>query len=318
MFDHFLDTLTARKEEYQFEHFCRLIAEREICPNLRIQTGPTGGGDSKVDSENYPVASEIAERWWFGEPTGGAERWAFAFSAKKKWVPKLKADVASILSTQRPYSRIYFFTNQLVSDRVRAKTEDALTKSAGIPVHIFDRNQLSHFVYEKGYLDLAVRALHIEDVPVETVKLGSLDTARREELLQLDAQIADPARYEGARYQLVEDCIRGAILARTLERERYEIEGRFSAAERIAVGVGLTSQQLRLAYFRAWTAFWWYEDVGEFLTHYDVVEQLSVHSNESEDLARLCTLYQLLMSAERLKQVAPEKSRVRTSLRYRR
>ena len=46
VFDHHLDTLTARKEEYQFEHFCRLIAEKEMCPNLRIQTGPTGGGDS--------------------------------------------------------------------------------------------------------------------------------------------------------------------------------------------------------------------------------------------------------------------------------
>ena len=71
VFDHHLDTLTARKEEYQFEHFCRLIAEKEICPNLRIQTGPTGGGDSKVDSENYPVAKEISERWWIGEQAGG-------------------------------------------------------------------------------------------------------------------------------------------------------------------------------------------------------------------------------------------------------
>jgi hypothetical protein len=29
VFDHHLDTLTARKEEYQFEHLCRLIAERK-------------------------------------------------------------------------------------------------------------------------------------------------------------------------------------------------------------------------------------------------------------------------------------------------
>ena len=65
VFDHHLDTLTARKEEYQFEHFCRLVAEKEICPNLRIQAGPTGGGDSKVDSENYPIATEISDRWWF-------------------------------------------------------------------------------------------------------------------------------------------------------------------------------------------------------------------------------------------------------------
>ncbi len=67
-FEYYLDTLTSRKQEYQFEHFCRKLAEKEICPNLRVQTGPTGGGDSKVDTETYPVAEEIAERWWIGSP----------------------------------------------------------------------------------------------------------------------------------------------------------------------------------------------------------------------------------------------------------
>ncbi len=93
VFEYHLETLTHRKEEYQFEHFCRKLAEREICPNLRVQTGPTGGGDSKVDTETYPVAQEIAERWWVGSPAAGAERWAFAFSAKKAWKTKVKADV---------------------------------------------------------------------------------------------------------------------------------------------------------------------------------------------------------------------------------
>ena len=110
MFEYHLDTLTSRKQEYQFEHFCRKLAEKEICPNLRVQTGPTGGGDSKVDTETYPVAEEIAERWWTGSTSAGTERWAFAFSAKKKWKSKVKADVKSILSTGRAYKLIYFFT----------------------------------------------------------------------------------------------------------------------------------------------------------------------------------------------------------------
>jgi hypothetical protein len=96
VFEYHLDTLTSRKQEYEFEHFCRKLAEKEVCPNLRVQTGPTGGGDSKVDTETYPVAAEIAERWWVGETSAGAERWAFAFSAKKAWKPKLKADVDNI------------------------------------------------------------------------------------------------------------------------------------------------------------------------------------------------------------------------------
>lgn len=58
--DYHLITLTNRKQETVFEHFARLLSEKEICPNLRPQTGPTGGGDSKVDSEIFPVASELA------------------------------------------------------------------------------------------------------------------------------------------------------------------------------------------------------------------------------------------------------------------
>src|ERR1700744_2973692 len=59
LFEYHLETLTSRKEETKFEHFARRLCEREICPNLLPQTGPTGGGDSKTDSENYPVAKSI-------------------------------------------------------------------------------------------------------------------------------------------------------------------------------------------------------------------------------------------------------------------
>ena len=83
--EYHLETLTSRKEETVFEHFCRKIAEKEISPNLIPQTGPTGGGDSKVDSETYPVDDEISLRWYNTnkDKSGSKERWAFAFSAKK-------------------------------------------------------------------------------------------------------------------------------------------------------------------------------------------------------------------------------------------
>ncbi|MCB2008189.1 MAG: hypothetical protein KDH93_24485 [Rhodoferax sp.] len=310
VFDHHLDTLTARKEEYQFEHFCRLIAEKEICPNLRIQTGPTGGGDSKVDSENYPVAKEISDRWWFGEPAGGSERWAFAFSAKKKWKPKVGADVESVLSTKRDYKRIYFFTNQLVSDKLRASTEDALTKTTGIPVHIMDRNWLTDRVYRNGHLDLAISALQIEDASRQVaVRLGPEDTRRKADLEELDAQISDPGRYVGARYQLVEDCVRAAKLARGLDKPRVEIEGRFAMADRIARELAIPSQLLRVAYQRAWTSHWWFEDFGEFLTHYDEVERHATNSAEAEDQERLLNLNQLLITLEHRNLIGADRSR---------
>src|SRR5947209_3886990 len=58
--EYYLDTLTNRSQEADFARFALRLAEREVCPNLLPQTGPTGGGDSKVDSETYPVADALS------------------------------------------------------------------------------------------------------------------------------------------------------------------------------------------------------------------------------------------------------------------
>lgn len=65
-FEYRLQTITSRSEEAQFQRFVHALLEVEVCPNLIPQTGPTGGGDSKVDAETYAVADAIAERWWSG------------------------------------------------------------------------------------------------------------------------------------------------------------------------------------------------------------------------------------------------------------
>ena len=73
-------------------------------------------------------------------------------------------------------------------------------------------------------------------------------------------------------YQLVEDCLRTAILARGLERPRNEVESRFEQANRLAKDLGYPQQLLRIAYNRAWTAYWWYEDYSAFNGFYEEVE----------------------------------------------
>ncbi|MGB4854903.1 MAG: hypothetical protein WBP37_05110 [Candidatus Dechloromonas phosphoritropha] len=307
VFEYHLETLTSRKQEYEFEHFCRKIAECEICPNLRVQTGPTGGGDSKVDSETYPVAAEIAERWWFGEPSGGSERWAFAFSAKKAWKTKVRADVKNILSTGRDYKRIYFFTNQFASDKERAKLEDDLSRCAGVPVHIVDRSWLVERVYRHDHLDLAIATLCIIGAGESTEhRRGPLDTERLSEIEVLDKEISDPSRYEGARYQLVEDCLQGALLARGLNRPRYEVDGRFAQAERLGKDMGIPQQLMRVAYNRAWTAYWWFEDYEAFSKFYSEVEEHLGDSTDADDVSRLLNLWQILITAESLELIKRE------------
>jgi hypothetical protein len=66
-----LESLTARNQAHDFEIFCRKLPERTICPNLRLQTDPDGSGDSKADTETYPVADQVSRLTYFGDANGG-------------------------------------------------------------------------------------------------------------------------------------------------------------------------------------------------------------------------------------------------------
>jgi hypothetical protein len=310
IFGYHLETLTSRKQEYEFENFCRHLAQKEICPNLRPQTGPTGGGDSKVDSETYAVADEIAARWWWAEANAGSERWGFAFSAKKVWRAKARADVANVMSTGRNYTKIFFITSQFARDKDRAALEDELSKKCGLPVTIHDRTWIVEKVFRNDHIALAMSTLGISGVAEEKrQKPGPIDFARQAELEELDKQIADPARYQGAKFQLAEDCLRTVIVARGLERPRSEVDGRFCQAQRIAQEVGLNQQMARIAYHWAWTCHWWYEDFPEFAHHYRDVEILLAETIDAEALADLMTLWNLLAVAEHRGDLAADVAR---------
>lgn len=300
VFEYHLDTLTARKQEYEFEDFCRKLAEKEICPNLTIQTGPTGGGDGKTDAETYPVAPEISERWWFGMPVAGSERWAFAFSAKKDWKAKIKSDVTKIAETERPYTIVYFFTNQFAPEKDKAKIQDELNEKHAFRVQIIDRSWIVEKVYENGHLMMAIGTLAIEGAKAEVVqKFGPNDAARAAELTELDKQISDPARYVDSRFQLASDCYRSAILARGMEKPRAEVEARFEQAIRIADEITDSQQATRIRYNYAWTLFWWYEDLKRFLSLYAEVEEKTKGSEDSYDVKLLYTLWSLANTSVR-------------------
>jgi hypothetical protein len=310
IFEYHLDTLTSRKEENTFEHFCRCLSEKELCPNLIPQTGPTGGGDSKVDSETYPVAPAIRERWYEGlEDPGTNDRWAFAFSAKKEWRPKVGQDVASIINTNRDYKRIYFITNQFVKDKQRGETESELTKKHGVDVRILDRTWIMRCVFEHDRQSLAIETLGLTDYRRDEIVLtGPKDAERKLELDELEIRIADADRYSGVEFQLAEDCLRSALLARGLGRARAEVEGRFNRAERIAKRVGNRRQQLRIAYNKAWTFFFWYDDFEAFSEAYRQTEGYACGNEQASDLELLSYLWTLLFSSVRSSRLSAEET----------
>lgn len=290
-FEYHLDTLTSRKQEVLFEHFARALAEKELCPNLLPQTGPTGGGDSKVDTETYPVAEAIASRWYEGDSTKAAtERWAFAISAKKKWKPKVLADVQKIAATGRPYSVIYFITNQFVPDKARSETEASLKAPYGIDVRILDRSWIVARVSQNKRWGLVADTLQLEFPSLLKRAIGPLDLERQRDLEALDLTIGDSATVD-LTPQTVEDSLTTALLARGLERPWHEVGGRFSRAERLALDLGAENQVQRIRYHRAWTAIWWFNDTSEAVRLYDLIATSALQSQWVWDLDHLVNLW---------------------------
>jgi hypothetical protein len=292
-----LETLTNRNQETEFAYFARRLAQKEICPNLRPQTGPVGGGDSKVDSETIPVSSEIADIWVGADPAAASEHWAFAFSAKKTWKSKVADDVKKIAGTDRGYTKIYFITNQFAPDKSRAESEDTLSKKYGIPVVILDRSWIVKAVLENGRQQLAIDALHIDTLKMTMERrVGPADRERQQELDDLEKAINEPDSYAGAPYQLFEDCLQAAKLTRGLERPRAELDGLFKRAQRMADNLDDDHLRLRVAYNYAWTVIFWFDDHDLFNQMYDTVAPLALKSIQSEEVERAVNLWMVLSS----------------------
>ncbi|MDB6146536.1 MAG: hypothetical protein JWO45_200, partial [Spartobacteria bacterium] len=295
--EYHLESLTSRSQELLFENFARKLAQKTLCPNLMPHTGPTGGGDSKVDSETYPVAEAIAETWYVGVASEAAsERWAFAFSAKKDWQPKAVSDVEKIVGTGRGYKVAYFISNQFISDKNRAKNEDALKEKHGLDVRILDRSWILDRVFENGLEELAISELNIAIAARRVVRVGPLDAERQKELHELETSISGAAEDNKFDSVYVGDCIDSAVTARELELPQTDVEGRFLRAEKVAKKWGTPQQQLQAYYQRARTLYFWLEEFDELPELYLSCERLVTESNSAFDLELLMNTFCCLLT----------------------
>lgn len=294
--EYHLETITARNQTHEFEIFCRKLCERTISPNLRPQTGPDGGGDSKADTETYPVADEIAMLTYVAA-NGGKEKWAFAFSANAKWVEKVRRDVEGIASTGRGYNRIICVTSRFAKAKARAALEQELNQKYGIPVTVHDRSWIVKEIIENDRADLAFNYLKVGETATEPVKLGPSDYSRAQRLAETEKAIEDPQAFKGMERQLVAEALVAAKLSRGLERPRFETEGRFARTIRLAEAYGSYRQKLEAQYERIWTAFWWYDDVEFLNASYDEFEARALQSDHAKNLEFLGNLHQLLVNS---------------------
>ncbi|MDO8380643.1 hypothetical protein [Phenylobacterium sp.] len=304
--DHHLDTITSRNQTQDFEIFCRKLCERAICPNLRPQTGPDGGGDSKADSETLPIADELATLTYVGDANAGSEKWAFAFSAMKRWAVKARKDVEGIAGTKRGYKRVFFVTNQYAKSKTRAKLEQDLSAKFGIEVTILDRAWIMKEVLENDRGDLAFNYLHVGQEVTSTSRLGPADYSKTLQLEELEKGLSDPSRFTGMRLQEVTEALLAAKYSRSLERPRVETDGRFARAIRLAEAHGTYRQKLETRYEALWTAVWWFDDVDLVMSEYAAFEALVIDDNNARNLEFLSNLLQMLFNAVANQGYTPE------------
>ncbi len=293
VFDHHLDTLTSRNETHDFELFSRKLCERTICPNLRPNSGPEGGGDSKVDTETIPVSDEVASTYFVGLANSGKERWAFAFSAKRTWKQKVRGDVAGIVGTGRGYQRIYCVTSRYARAADRAALEKELSEKYGVPVTILDRSWIIEEVIDQGRKDIAFNYLHVGEL-TQGARLGPNDFSRQQVLEDIEKEIDDLANFQGAEMQLASEALVAAKMSRNLERPRTETDGRFARAIRLADRYGTARQQVDARYEATWTAFWYFDDLDIPLLDYDEFEARASTNETAHTLELVGNLFQLL------------------------
>jgi len=311
LLEYYLDTITSRKQELIFEEFCRRLVELEICPNIIPQTGPIGGGDSKIDATTYPIAHVLGERIYWGNPNPPTDEvWAFAFSCKKKWKEKIRSDIEKISGLDKKFTNVYFISNQFIPDKVRAKVESELSKKFSFRVYILDRTWIVNRIIEHKHYDLAIEILGIQVSYDERPQIGPLDASRQREFDALLKRLSHPELYFGNDFVLAQDYLKAAELARGLSKPSHEIDGLFLRARTLAQKVGDKGQMIRCGYHHAWTTFWWFEDLESFERIYSEIEGCLLGTVDAEDCELFFNLWMLLYGAVGRSEISQDKARL--------
>jgi hypothetical protein len=318
LFSFYLDNLTSENKESAFEVFCKKMIESSICPNLLPHTGPSGGGDSKTDSETIPVSEHFAENWLFGYgDKAHNERRAFAFSAKKDWKPKAISDVKKIAATNtskgREYCKIFFVSNQPISDKKRSECEDLLRDELSIDVRILDRTWLLDITFTADNVNIAVESFKMSDSYKTEVEVGAKDKERKNRLSAIEKELAKGNDLKNsARISYLKEAVE---LSRELEVDYTVILGVMERNVMQNIQYG-TNQTLAAAYYDyCWTVYWWYGDISLYYEKYKELEALFLNNpNDYSMLRDLSVLWINLWTKVKSDELKIEKFEIHTEL----
>lgn len=298
MLEYHFETLNNRSQELEFEIFVRKLCEREICPNLVAQTGPTAGGDGKTDTETYPVAGQIAFFWGLNE-TPESERWAFGVSTQKDWRAKSRKDVESIISTGRGYSRIFCVSSRFIKNSLRAQLQDDLSEKHGVKVTILDRTWLLDKTLLPKNQQLAIDYLGLTGSIESKTQIGPFDADKQIQLTEIERQIEqieDPGHLTLSQVDLY---TKRAIIYKELEHDAVAVEHQFNIAVRTAKKFGTQRQHFESLYQLTWAAYWWLENAELFEDTFEKALGVAQETDNVEVWENVVTLFNLVVTTHR-------------------
>ena len=299
VFQYQMDRLSNDMKQDQFENLTRSLALRFVTPNLIPQTGPTGGGDGKTDSETHPVADEIAEKWYVADRgCRRNEKWAIAISCREDWEEKVKKDVANIVKLNRGFTKILFFSNRLIKSRDSKGCEDVLEKKYGIPVTIFSQNWFVDRVFQDKCVNIAVKELGLSDNYVETIEVGPNDLRRKKRLDEIEEIVLKRELGDGFDTEYIDLLLETAILSRELELAPSVIRGRFVRAEESCKRYGTAPQLYEIIYQQGWTEFYWLENPLGTMGYLLKLKPLLDEEVNVTRIEKYITLYNVMENAQ--------------------
>lgn len=286
-----LSKLSEQNKHFDFEEFIRKLLEREVCPNLIEETGPAGGGDGKVDTENYPVAKDIQNFWWYGLNSDN-DKWAFAVSLKKDWKTKCNGDIKKIIDTKRGYTKIFFITNQAIKNDKRLEYQDAKKIETGLEIIVFDKT----WILNKALTDKNIDLLKIINItqPLKEIEIGPNDLKKQRRMKDVEKKLQEYSTQKVINQDVIDLSIESAVLSRDLEEGETIVVGKFERALRLAEEKGNIVDKRNILYDLAWYYNWWVNSDTNFEKYYLEYQNEVVKDKNIEDIIKLSTLWTVL------------------------
>lgn len=288
LLDFYLFRLPEENRHFEFEEFVRKLLENEVCPNLIEETGPAGGGDGKVDTENYPVSTDIQKFWWYGLNEKN-EKWAFAFSLKKDWKSKCNSDIEKIKNTQRGYTKIFFVTNQSIKNDKRLEYQDEKKKETGLEIIVFDKTWILDKALNSKNIEL-IKILNITQ-PLKENQIGPNDLKKKNRIEEIEKLLNDYAAKKILNQDVIDLSIESAILSRDLEESEVIVSGKFNRALRLAKEKKNYVAQKKILYDLAWYYNWWINDDSNFDKYYKEYQDEVRKDKNIDEILELANLW---------------------------